>query len=143
MYPCEECGYRAQDQKDIKEHTEIHHKNPAEESISLEELGIPALTIIMTRKKQQTSLDTSCESDADEYKPDNEELLVEDDYIAPVQPKKVETRRKRKLTDNTLASKEQKIEVTGKPYPCRICNFSFTRAFNIDCHLKSAHGKNT
>ena len=139
LYPCEECGYRGTDLKEINTHIEEAHRGESllseteassldgsldgsllseTEASSLEELGIKKLPEITQRRKQNLkdlNIDENgeilMEDDTDDEDFDSQEelLLLEEDDWVPVEKLPISTRRTRATIEM-----EDIIETGGK-----------------------------
>lgn len=145
IYPCEDCCFRGQDMKELEDHVSAHHQTQMDESLTLEELGIPPLPLIMPRKKQVISLDTSLESSYDnEYQPNRDELSDEESESDDFCPENIEKNKKRKVHTNSTQNKRQKVVKSAKKVPtsdfsCEICNAKLARKDSLQRHKRLKH----
>ena len=159
MYPFEECGMRASDSNEIRQHVEEYHRC----DISLESMGITQLPTVTKRRKQDFSelvideygtIDTDdLEADDDFTPTDDEQLLQDDDEDASEETVSEEvldtnrTTRKRKpiITVVSPPKKRKKVEANknetdkNSTLACDICDIIFTRKYNLIRHMKNKH----
>ena len=159
LYPCEECGMRASDLNEIRQHIKEEHCG----EISLESMGIEQLPTVTKRRKQHFSglvIDEFGTIDADELDTDEDfdEHLLQDDteddddetVSEEVEESKRRTTRKRKPIQHVVSppKKKKKVE-TKRPeklkkqnnsaLSCDICESTFSRKDNLLRHIKNKH----
>ena len=155
LYPCEECGFRASDKKEIKDHIEESHQEGAE--YSMESLGIPQLPLVGKRREQNfcdLQIDTDGmiaiedEIDDEDFTTDRDDKLLVDsdedlsDHEATlVETVVIKNSRKRKNEDKEEPSKRKKVvERTSKNnLECNLCNTKFSRKDNLARHMRNKH----
>ena len=169
IYPCEECGFRGTDLREIKSHIEDEHgANKSESSslhCSLEEIGIFRLPEITERRKQNFEglnidadgdIEVDDDSDHDyDSKQEDELLLLEEDDWNPAEPLiSTRSRRAKKQTvslDDAIKTSnkrkvDEEIQITKKKQKkddnlleCSACNSTFTRKDNLARHIRNKH----
>ena len=84
LYPCEECGFRGTDVRELKNH--INEEHTADSSNSLQSLGIYQLPVVSKRRHHDfgdLAIDEegniNIEDDDDEFDAHSDELLLLDD----------------------------------------------------------------
>ena len=147
MYPCEDCGYSAQDLVALDKHRSEHH-GPS--STSMEELGITKLPEYSKRIKQNFNgliMDSNgvveAEESNDEYvasddDDDTEKLLVEDEDIPNFRNnrKRKAIEEKQKQNKKTKSTKQSGAD---KKLSCETCSISFSRKDNLSRHIRNKH----
>ena len=159
LYPCEECGFRAADIKELREHTDESHQKG--EDISMESLGITQLPIVSKRRKQnfrdlqidvdgQIAVEDDIANDADFTTAREDHLLLDSDEdlsdpeITIGELVAVKETRKRKVESKKEPSKRKKVEVIKEKVSknnlqCNLCNTMFSRKDNLARHMRNKH----
>ena len=159
LYPCEECGFRASDIKEIRKHIEDSYQE--RDDFLMESLGITQLPIVSKRRKQKfcdlqidtdgmIAVEDEIEDDTDFITAGEDHLLIDsDEDLSDHETTLVESvaareSRKRKFESKKETSKRKKVEIMKEKssknnVQCNLCNNLFSRKDKLGCHMRNKH----
>ena len=144
LYPCEECGFRGGDMRELASHMDQGHESETE--CSMESLGISQLPVYTKRRKQnfsELSIDDNGDINVEEEDSDPEFTMDDDndDEESVIESEPSSQSVKRKITHIvTPPTKRRKIAAKKKTkHICDVCKLAFVQKNSLTRHMKNKH----